>query len=122
MHFIIKDFLSECTSVTAGAVVRPLVCALTAGVVTEVALSPHRETPHRAAGVTAAIIKEPAGKDVVHNESYNMPQPHTYIIHIHILNISYYHFAENSICQLKHLQECTQNYKRKRKEKAISLQ
>lgn len=81
MHFIIKDFLSECTSVTAGAVVRTLVCALMAGVVTAVALSPHRETPHLAAGVTAAIIKEPAGKDVVHNESYNMP--HTYIHNTH---------------------------------------
>lgn len=56
----------ECTSVTAGAVVRSLVGTLLAGVVTEMALPPHRVTPLLTADFAASVIKEPAGEDVVH--------------------------------------------------------
>lgn len=58
----------ECTSVTAGAVVRSLVGTLLAGVVTEMALPPHRVTPLLTADFAASVIKEPAGEDVVHND------------------------------------------------------
>lgn len=50
-----------CTSVTAGAVVGPLVGALLAGVVTEVALPPHGVAPLLTVDVAASIIKNPVG-------------------------------------------------------------
>lgn len=46
-------------SVTAGAVVRSLISALVAGVVTEMTLPPHGITPRLAADDAAPIIKEP---------------------------------------------------------------
>lgn len=53
------------TSVTAGAVVRPLISTLLAGVVTEMALPPCGITPLLTVEVTESIIKEPAGQCVV---------------------------------------------------------
>lgn len=50
-----------CTSVTAAAVVGPLVGALLAGVVTEVALPPHGVAPLLTMDGAASIIKNPVG-------------------------------------------------------------
>lgn len=50
------------TSVAAGAVVWTLVCALVAGVVTEVTLSPHGVTALLTADAADAIVIEPAGR------------------------------------------------------------
>lgn len=59
--FVVSLNAGTCTSVTAGAVVGPLVVALLAGVVTEVALPPHGVAPLLTVDVAASIIKNPAG-------------------------------------------------------------
>lgn len=88
------------TSVTAGAVVRPLISTLLAGVVTEMALPPCGITPLLTVEVTESIIKEPAGQCVVSSvfvymilytqdnlKMFNLNLIHEFLVIIHFLTV-----------------------------------